>query len=107
MDVELKNNSRKRGKHIQVFSDGCNRCQNHISNVEVGKCAGCKLEVHQFDLNSAKTNELSKKYNVSVHPTTIIDDEIKVEGMPKFYWQCGDDFYHNLKEDFPLKLKSK
>ena len=103
MTLENKKNQRKKGKHIQVFSDGCTECLSHIDNVEIGKCAGCKLEVHTFDPNSISENSLISKYGITTHPTTIIDEEIKVDGIPKFYWLCGDEFYNELKEKYPLK----
>ena len=105
MDLELRNNVTKKGKHIQIFSDDCVECKNHIDNVEVGKCAGCKLEIHPFEFDSKTVNNLIRKYDIKIHPTTIIDDEIKVEGIPKFYWQCGDEFYNKLKVDYPLNAK--
>jgi hypothetical protein len=95
---------RKKGKHIQVFSDNCSSCLLHIDNVEIGKCAGCKLEVWQ--INDTLTQSRIKKYEITVHPTTIIDDEIKVEGIPKFLWMCGDEFYEKLKHEYPLKLNN-
>jgi hypothetical protein len=101
--LEARNNERKKGKHIQVFSDGCSDCLNHIDNVEVGKCAGCHLEVHLFDPNSNSENLLISKYGIITHPTTIIDDEIKVEGIPNFYWLCGDEFYDELREKYALE----
>jgi len=36
------------------------------------------------------------------HPTTIIDEEIRVEGLPPFLWICGNEFYNNLKKEYPL-----
>ena len=96
-------NSQKKGKYIQVFSDGCSECLSHIDNVEVGKCAGCTLEVVEFHNNSELVRKKIQEYGITVHPTTIIDDEIKVEGIPEFYWLCGDVFYTQLKKEYPLK----
>ena len=103
MSGELNVTKRRKGKHIQIFSDGCPDCLSHIDNVEVGKCAGCFLEVHSIDLDSDLENVFITKYSIVSHPTTIIDDEIKVEGVPSFYWLCGDDFYDKLKLEYPLK----
>ncbi|MCE7735984.1 MAG: thioredoxin family protein [Candidatus Heimdallarchaeota archaeon] len=104
MEIET-NISRKKGKHILVFSDGCSDCLDHISNVEVGKCAGCKLEVFSIDEDSEQLKDKLHKYNIKSHPTTIIDEEIKVEGLPTFYWMCGDEFYSKLKIEYPLQLE--
>jgi len=95
---------RKKGKHIEVFSDDCAACQMHITNVEIGKCAGCKLEI--IDLNSIEADIQTKinNYGVIKHPTTIIDQEIKVEGTPNFYWLCGDEFYDKLRKEYPLTI---
>ncbi len=103
MKLEVENIKRKKGKHIQIFSDGCIECLKHIDNVEIGKCAGCLLQVHSFNNISSSENSLISKYRISTHPTTIIDDEIKVDGIPNFYWQCGDDFYNKLKQEYPLR----
>lgn len=101
--MELKNRvTRKKGKHIEVFSDGCPDCIDHINNVEVGKCAGCKLEILSINDNSDLITKKKILYKITTHPTTIIDQEIKVEGIPSFYWLCGDDFYNKLKKDYPL-----
>ena len=104
MDVQLENKSRKKGKHIKVFSDGCSACLSHIDNVEVGKCAGCKLEVFPFNNAPVESVDERMKFDIKVHPTTIIDDEIKVEGILKFYWLCGDEFYDKLKVEYPLNV---
>ncbi len=104
MDVQLEKKNTKKGKHIKVFSDGCTACLGHIDNVEVGKCAGCKLEVFPFDKIPVGTPDERERFGIKVHPTTIIDDEIKVEGIPEFYWLCGDEFYDKLKIEYPLKL---
>ena len=52
------------------------------------------------------TDELKikmKKYDIKAVPTTIIDGNIKVVGIPDFPWVCGNDLYTNLKKDYPLK----
>lgn len=99
------NIGRKKGKQIQVFSDGCSDCLDHITNVEIGKCAGCKLEIFLLDEESEQLKDKLNKYSIKTHPTTIIDEEIKVEGLPTFYWMCGDEFYNKLKIEYPLQLE--
>ena len=46
-----------------------------------------------YDVNNM-TNELKLKmrdYDVKAVPTSIIDGNIKVVGIPDFPWVCGDD----------------
>ncbi|MHA1989662.1 MAG: thioredoxin family protein [Candidatus Hodarchaeales archaeon] len=97
--------TQKKGKHIQIFTDNCSICEKHIINVEIGKCAGCKLEVFLINEESEMIQQKIKNYSISTHPTTIIDEEIKVEGMPSFLWMCGDEFYERLRKEFPLTHK--
>jgi hypothetical protein len=52
------------------------------------------------------TEEIKVKmrdYGVKAVPTTVIDGEIKVVGIPDFPWICGDDLYKILKNEYPLK----
>ncbi|MDH5402783.1 MAG: thioredoxin family protein [Candidatus Heimdallarchaeota archaeon] len=104
MTIPLQS-KRNQSRYIQIFSDGCKECIDHIRNVEIGKCAGCNLDV--FFINE-KTNTIKNKirmYKISIHPTTIIDDVIKVEGVPNFYWLCGGEFFDKLKKEYPLTLE--
>ena len=41
-----------------------------------------------------------KRFGVNAVPTTIIDCEIKVVGIPDFPWICSDDLYSRLKRDY-------
>ena len=43
-----------------------------------------------------------KKYNVRFVPTTIIDGNIKVVGIPDFSWICSEDFYNKLQKEYLL-----
>lgn len=43
-----------------------------------------------------------KEYHVTSVPTTIIDGNIRVVGIPDFPWICGEDLYLKLKKDHPL-----
>jgi hypothetical protein len=45
----------------------------------------------------------TKKYAIKAVPTTVIDGEIKVVGIPDFPWICGEDLYMKLKKDYPIK----
>ena len=52
------------------------------------------------------TEEIKVKmrdYRVKAVPTTVIDGNIKVVGIPDFPWICGDDLYKQLKNKYPLK----
>jgi hypothetical protein len=44
-----------------------------------------------------------KRYGVKAVPTTIIDSNINIEGIPDFPWICGDDLFQKLKRDYPFK----
>ena len=94
----------KQNRHILVFSDNCCTCKEHIDNVLVGKCAGCILEIIDVRLNKNKV--LLEEYSIDHHPTTIIDNLIKIDGVPDFYWQCGDEFYKRLQSKFPLQYRN-
>lgn len=43
-----------------------------------------------------------KNYDVRAVPTTIIDGEIKVVGIPEFPWICGEDLYKKLKAEYSM-----
>jgi predicted DsbA family dithiol-disulfide isomerase len=52
------------------------------------------------------TNDLKakmKEYGINAVPTTIIDGNIKVVGIPSFHWIYGDELYTKLKKDYLLK----
>jgi predicted DsbA family dithiol-disulfide isomerase len=44
-----------------------------------------------------------KEYGIKAVPTTIIDGNIKVVGIPSFHWIYGDELYTKLKKDYLLK----
>jgi hypothetical protein len=45
-----------------------------------------------------KVKSKIKEYDVKAVPTTIIDEEIKIVGIPDFPWICGDDLYKKPKK---------
>jgi hypothetical protein len=52
------------------------------------------------------TEEIKVKmrdYGIKAVPTTVIDGNIKVVGIPDFPWISGEDLYKKLKSDYPLK----
>jgi predicted DsbA family dithiol-disulfide isomerase len=44
-----------------------------------------------------------RDYGVKSVPTTIIDSQIKIVGIPDFPWICSEDMYTKLKKDYPLQ----
>jgi glutaredoxin 3 len=90
---------------IEIFSAGCPLCKHLTDEVEIGKCRGCSQTI--YDINNT-TNEIKRKmrdYGVTSVPTTIIDGNIKVVGIPDFPWICGDELYQKLKREYPLSKR--
>ncbi len=93
------------GQHhtIEIFSADCPLCKHITDDIQIGKCKGCEQII--YDVNNM-TNEVKikmKEYEINAVPTTIIDGNIKVVGIPDFPWICGDGLYKKLKEKYPLK----
>ena len=44
-----------------------------------------------------------KGYGVKAVPSTVIDGNIKVVGIPDFPWVCGDDLCRRLKDDYSFR----
>ena len=66
--------------------------------------ASVKAVITVYDVNNI-TDEIKvkmKEYGIKAVPTTIIDGEIKVVGIPDFPWICENDLYKKLKRDYPL-----
>lgn len=90
---------------IEIFSADYPLCRHVIDTIGVGKCGRCNMVV--YDVNSL-TEEIKwkmKGYGIKSVPTTVIDGEIKVVGIPDFPWICEDNLYKKLKRDYPLKRK--
>jgi len=90
---------------IEIFSAECPLCKHITDEIEIGKCKGCSQTI--YDVNNM-TDEIKlkmKEYDVNAVPTTIIDGEIKIVGIPNFPWICGDDLYKKLKSNYPLRPK--
>jgi hypothetical protein len=89
---------------IEIFSANSPLCKHITEDIQIGKCKCCNQII--YDVNNM-TNELKikmKEYEINAAvPTTIIDGNIKVVGIPEFPWICGDDFYENLRNNYPLK----
>jgi hypothetical protein len=88
---------------IEIFSGGCPLCKHITDDIEIGKCEGCSQTV--YDVNNM-TDGVKRKmldYRVTSVPTTIIDGNIKVVGIPDFPWICGNELYQRLKREYPLR----
>lgn len=78
---------------LQAFTD----------DIQIGKCEGCKQIVYDVNNMTEEIKVKMKDYGVKAVPTTIIDEKIKVVGIPDFPWICEDDLYKKLKNEYPLK----
>lgn len=87
---------------IEIFSAGCPLCKHIADDIQIGKCQGCRQIVYDVkDINDELKRKM-KEYHVTSVPTTIIDGNIRVVGIPDFPWICGEDLYLKLKKDHPL-----
>src|SRR5919198_3464979 len=102
--MNCQNKNVKQQRHtIEIFSVGCPLCRHIIDDIQIGKCQGCNQTV--YDVNNM-TNDIRRKmkeYDVTPVPTTIIDDNIKVVGIPDFPWICGEDLHLKLKREYPFR----
>ena len=83
---------------IEVFSGNCPLCSEVIDEIEAGKCAGCRLTVH----NISDERVLARKFGVRVVPTVLIDGEVKIEGRPDIPFVCSDETYAHFRQRYPL-----
>ena len=90
---------------IEIFSAGCPLCRHITDEIEVGKCEGCSQTIYDVNKLTEEIKLKMKEYGVASVPTTIIDGNIRVVGIPDFPWICGDDLYLKLKKEYPLKRK--
>jgi hypothetical protein len=88
---------------IEIFSANCPLCRHLTDDIEIGKCEDCKQIVYDVNNMSEDLKVKIKKYGVTAVPTTIIDDNIKVVGIPDFPWICGDDLYKRLKNQYSFR----
>lgn len=89
---------------IEIFSANCPLCREITDVIEIGRCQGCDQVVYDTNNMTEEIKMKMKKYDVRAVPTTIIDGEIKVVGIPDFPWICGDDLYKMLKANYPIRL---
>lgn len=87
---------------IEIFSANCPLCTHITNDVQVGKCEGCKQLVYDVNKMSDDIKRKMKDYGVKAVPTIIIDNKIRVVGIPDFPWICGDELYQKLSKEYPL-----
>jgi hypothetical protein len=78
---------------IEIFSANCPLCRHIIDDVQIGKCQGCSQIVYDVNKMFEEIKVKMKEYGVKAVPTTIIDRNIKVVGIPgvtvlKLYHLC-------------------
>lgn len=95
------------GHRIEVFTDDTQTSRQTLVMVEVGKCAGCELIERNLASDASSHQEAVQRYGITTTPTIVIDGVIKVEGKPDFAWMCGDEFYADLKQRYPLHPTEK
>ena len=93
----------KQHHNIEIFSANCPLCKHITNDIEIGKCEGCKQIVYDVNNMTEEIKVKMKNYGIKAVPTTIIDGNIKVVGIPDFPWICGDDLYKPLKKEYSLK----
>lgn len=105
MFKSLQNNSSNMKQHhtIEIFSANCPLCKHVMDTIEIGKCEGCSLTIHDVNNMTEEIKVKMKDYGVKSVPTTIIDGSIRVVGIPDFPWICGEDLYRKLRKEYPLK----
>jgi hypothetical protein len=86
---------------IEIFSANCPLCKHITDDIEIGKCEGCKQIVYDLNMTDELRTKI-KEYDIKAVPTTVIDNKIKVVGIPDFPWACNEDFYGRLKSEYPL-----
>ncbi len=87
---------------IEIFSANCPLCKHITDDIQIGKCKGCNQIVYDVNNMTEEIKQKMKTYGVRSVPTTVIDGEIKVVGIPDFPWICSKDMYTKLKKDYPL-----
>ena len=86
-----------------VFSANCPLCKYIIDDIEIGRCEGCRQIVYDLNNMTEDIKTKMKNYRVKAVRTTIIDGNIKIEGIPDFPWIRGEDLFERLKHDYTFK----
>jgi Thioredoxin domain len=85
---------------IEIFSANCRLCKHIVEDIEIGRCQGSKQIVYDVNNMTEDVKTKMKKYGVKAVPTTIIDDSIRIVGIPDFPWICGEDLFQELERDY-------
>ncbi len=86
---------------IEVFVSNCFLCKKVLDEIEIGKCAGCKLIVYNLDKKTKSAT--AQKYGVRVVPTIVIDGKIKIEGKPDIPFICSNETYRHFTKRYGMK----
>ena len=78
---------------IEIFSANCPLCKHMTDDIEIGKCEGCSQTIYDVNNMTDKVKAKMRDYEIKAVPTTVIDGEIKIVGIPDFPWICGEDLY--------------
>src|SRR6266540_7212428 len=100
-----KSKPTKQHHTIEIFSANCLLCKEVTDIIEIGRCQGCRQIVYDTNNLTEEIKMKMKNYDVRAVPTTIIDGEIKVVGVPDFPWICRDDLCKMLKVEYPMTGK--
>ncbi|GBC71123.1 hypothetical protein HRbin02_00902 [Candidatus Calditenuaceae archaeon HR02] len=71
--------------------------------LEVGKCAGCRLDIYELTTQYASIREKIREYGIRCVPTIVIDGKIKVEGLPQFTFICSEELYRQLEMNYRFR----
>ncbi|MBA3978436.1 MAG: thioredoxin family protein [Nitrosopumilus sp.] len=93
----------KQHHSIEIFSANCPLCKHVTDDILIGKCEGCSQTIYDVNNMTSDVKLKMKEYDVKAVPTTVIDGNIKVVGIPDFPWICGEDLFKKLKRDYHLK----
>jgi protein-disulfide isomerase len=74
----------KQGYIIEIFSANCPLCKHIIDDIQIGKCQSCNQMIYNVNNLTDDIKRKMKEYGITSVPTTIIDSNIKVIGIPDF-----------------------
>jgi hypothetical protein len=82
--LELSNNyGNETGRDtIEIFSAGCQLCRHVIEDIQIGKCYGCNQIIYYINKMTDDIKRKIKDDDATSVPTIIIEDSIKVVGIP-------------------------
>lgn len=93
----------KQAHTIEIFSAGCPLCKNIMDDIQIGKCQGCSQTIYDINRITEKVKIKMKEYGITSVPSTVIDGNIKVVGIPDFPWICGEGLYEKLEKHYALR----